>query len=176
MACLVICWLITGCGQRDESTPCSICGVANWTRFSPAGERFSVFMPLKPTTSTVMADTPLGKYPVHYFSAVPLKGHLFGVTYNSFPPEVDMSNSEKLFEKIEKGYLTSGFQNISKTNITLNGTPGRELIYEKEGQVMTLRLYFIDQEAYQVLCIMPQESVCQKHIHEFLESFQFKQK
>lgn len=87
-----------------------------------------------------------------------------------------MTDTEKLFEKIEKGYLISGFQIISKTNITLNGTSGRELVYEKEGQLLTLRLYLIDREAYQVFCIMPQDSVCQKHIHEFLESFQLKQK
>ena len=176
MVCLGIWLLGVGCNRHEETTACPVCGVANWIIFSPAGERFSVLMPTKPTESTTMADTRVGQVPVYYFTARPLKEHSFAVTHSTYPQGVDITDAEKLFNKIEYMTLTTGAQLISKTNITLHGIPGRELIYEKEDHVVSLRIYLIDRDVYQAMSAMPKESNCQKHIHEFLESFQIKQK
>jgi hypothetical protein len=148
-----------------------------WTAYSPSNERFSVLMPVKPKTSTANANTAAGQFPVYFFTAEPSKGYAFAVSHNAFPPEVDMKDTEALLEKISQGMLSGDARLVSSKQITLHGIPGRELKYEKKGQVLvSQRTYLFDHDAYQVYCVMPKTAPCQKHIDEFLESFDLKQK
>ncbi len=177
MVCMAI-WLSgTGCDHQEKSTPCNICGVANWTTYSPSSEKFLVLMPIKPTVSTKMIDSPAGQMSATFFTATPLDQHAFVVIHGTYPPATDMTDVEKIFRQIDRSLLTTDAQLISKTNITLQGIyPGREFILVKEDRVVTLRVYLVSREMYEVMCVMPTESNCQTHIHEFLDSFQIKQK
>src|ERR1035441_9779108 len=103
LALFLACCVGGGC---DRPSACSICGVAKWTTFSPTNERFSVLMPLKPTASTATANTAAGPFPVYIFTAQPSKGYAFAVSHNTFPPEVDMKDTEVLLEKICKQALS----------------------------------------------------------------------
>ncbi len=174
LACISICWLVAGCDRHEAA--CSVCGVANWTKYSPTGESFSVLMPAEPTLTTKMVDTKLGQLPCYIFSASPLKGHQFAVVHSTYPPGIDVTDVDKVFQQIETQNLKQGYHLVSKTNITLHGIPGRAFTYEIKNTVANLRVYLIDRDVYQVMTVMLEESVCQKHIDEFMESFQLNQK
>ena len=164
----VLALVVTGC---DWETTCSTCGVKKWVEFTPAGENFSVAMPDLPTRTKKMVDTKWGQMPLYLYSALAGKNHRFGVIRNTYPSEVDLTDLEKIFQQMEESVLTTDFQLVSKTNIILQGIPGRELVCENEKYVVTLRLYLRDRDAYQVMSLMPRSSVCDKHIHEFMDSF-----
>jgi hypothetical protein len=134
-------------------------------------------MPLKPTASKLTANTAAGPFPAYLFAAEPSKGYAFAVSYNSFPPEVDIKDSEQLLDKICNQALSEDARLISGKHVTLHGIPGREVNFEKKGQVLvSLRIYLTDHDAYQVYCVMPKTAICRTHINEFLESFDLKQK
>ena len=162
---LLFCFIWTSCDQSK------IPGINEWATFSPAGARFSILMPITPTYSTVTKDTPAGQLPVYFYTATPSKGYEFGVTHNSFPASADLT---RIFDLTEYATVKSGAQMISRKDINLNGIPGRELVYEAEGQVVSLRLYLIDREIYQAICVMPKGSIKQKLVNGFLDSFQLK--
>ena len=160
---LLFCFICASCDRSKIS------GISEWTTFSPAGERFSVLMPTEPTSTTVMGE---GQVPVHFFTARPSKDYGFVVSHNSFPQNADLT---KVFDNM-KAYIiiNNGGQLISDKDIALHGIPGRQFVYEKEDRVVSLRSYLIDREVYQVFCVMPKESVDQKIVNEFLDSFQLK--
>ena len=88
-----------------------------------------------------------------------------------------MKDTELLLDKICKQALAEDTRLVSSTHIILHGILGRELKYEKKGQVLvSQRTYLTDHEAYQVYCVMPNNAVCQTDVNEFLESFDLKQK
>ena len=88
-----------------------------------------------------------------------------------------MKDTEPLLEKICKLALSGDTRLVSTRQVTLHGIPGRELKYEKKGQVLvSQRTYLTDHEAYQVYCVMPKTAICQAHVNEFLESFDLKQR
>ncbi len=163
---LLLVWcLCTGCDRSN------VPAIKKWTTFSPAGERFSVLMPIQPTPSTVMTRTQAGQFPVYLYTARPSKDYAFLVTHNSFPPQADLS---QVFDKTEAQNINNGAQLISKRDIALHGTPGRELVFEKQGRVVSLRFYLIGRDIYQVFCVMPKGSAHQQLVNEFLDSFHFK--
>ena len=134
-------------------------------------------MPLKTTTSSHTASTAAGPFPVYLFTAEPSKGYAFAVSHNAFPQEIDMKDTEALLDKICKQALSGDTRLVASRNVTLHGVPGRELKYEKKGQVLvSLRTFLTDHESYQVYCVMPKTAICQTHVKEFLESFDLKQK
>jgi len=165
---LLLCCLCTGCDRSK------IRSVKEWTTFSPAGERFSVLMPIEPIPSTVMSDTRAGQLPVYFYTARPSKECAFIVTQNSFPSGVDLTDTERILDKIENQATKNGAQLISKEHITLHGISGREIVFEKEGQVLSLRCYLVGREAYEVFSVISKGSACQKLVPEFLDSFQLK--
>jgi hypothetical protein len=146
-------------------------------KFSPTNERFSVLMPCKPTLSTPTANTAAGPFPAYIYSAEPSRGYAFAVSHNSFPPEVDLRDTEAILDKICKQAVNGDGRLLSTKQVTLHGIAGRALKYEKKGQVLvSQRTYLTSHEAYQVYCVMPKTAICQTHANEFLESFDLKQK
>jgi hypothetical protein len=173
LALFAVWWIGTGC----DPPACRVCGATHWTTFASSNERFSVLMPVKPAASTLTANTAAGPLPADLFTAEPSKGYAFAVSHNSFPTEVDVTDTEALFDKIRKRTLSGDSRLISSRFLSLHGIPGRELKFEKKGQVLvSLRTYLIDHEAYQVYCVMPKAAVCQTHVNQFLDSFDLKQK
>jgi len=171
---LLAAWCVsTGCDQPA----CVVCGSTRWTKFSPANERFSVLMPCKPTLSTPTVDTAAGTFGAYIYSAEPSRGYAFAVSHNSFPPEVDMRDPEALLDKICNHAVSGDVRLLYSRKVMLHGIPGRELKYEKKGQVVVnQRTYLTDREAYQVYTVMPKRAPCQTHANEFLESFDLKQR
>ena len=87
-----------------------------------------------------------------------------------------MKETEALLDKICKQTLGEDTRPIASRRITLHGVPGRELKFQKRDKVLVaLRTYLGDHEAYQVFCVMPKTAYCQKHIDQFLDSFDLKQ-
>jgi hypothetical protein len=133
-------------------------------------------MACKPAFSTASANTAAGPLPAYIYSAEPSRGYAFTVSHNSFPPEVDMQDTEALLDRICKQAVGGDTRLVSSNQVTLHRILGRELNYEKKGQVLvSQRTCLTDHEAYQVYCVMPKNAVCQAHINEFLQSFDLKQ-
>lgn len=172
IALMAVC-LTTGC----DPPACSICGVGKWIKCSSDKERFEVLMPSKPAVSAPTASAAAGTLTAHVYSAAPSRGYAFCVSHNSFPPEVDMSDTGALLDKICKQAISGDVRLTSSNHVTLHGIPGRDLEYEKQDQVLVrVRTYLRDRDSYQVYCVMPKAAICRTHINEFLESFDLKQK
>ncbi len=88
-----------------------------------------------------------------------------------------MEHTEILFDAISKRLLTGDTLLVSSRQVTLHGIPGRELKYEDKGETLSaVRIYFLGNETYIVFCAMPKKAFCERHINEFLESFDLQQK
>ena len=135
-----------------------------------------MLMPSRPRTSSVTNDTLAGPLVISFFTAEPSRTVSFSVVHNSFPTNVDTSYKKALFEGGLKQGLGADGRLISDTEIAFHGYPGREWKFEKlKGQALvTMRAYLVGHEFYQAICVMPKTRVCQKHVQEFLESFELK--
>jgi hypothetical protein len=162
-------------GPRSMSYQSSVCfcGVTNWSRFTPEYGGFSVSMPFRPTLSTVTNDTPSGPLIMTTFTAEPSRVVAFSVFHNRFPPRLSTSNKQRLFEAGLKSALGVDGRLASDTHIQLHGYEGHEWKFEKfKGQaVITMRVYLVNHEFFQAICLMPKNRFCSKHSREYLDSF-----
>jgi len=171
---IAVCWMGAGCGLQPA---CSTCGVAKWTKFSPANERYSVLMPCRPEASTGNMDAPVGPVPASVLLAKASKGYGFAVVQCTLPPEVNVSDPKQYFDKMLKGLPggAGGVRLVSSMEVALHGIPGRELVFEKSGQwLVTSRVYLVGRECYQAYAVMPKGRECMQHAREFVESFDLK--
>jgi hypothetical protein len=150
-----------------------ICGFTNWTRFSPEGGGFSVLMPFRPTQTTSTNNTPYGHMLTTIFMAEPSRVVAFSVFHSRFPPEIDTSNKDKLFEAALKSALGADGMLISDKHVQLHGYEGHEWQFHKiKGKALiSMRMYLVRHSLYQAICLMPRNQPCPRHSQEFLDSF-----
>ena len=167
----------TGRGQLAfvGSGPC-VCGVTNWSSFSPDQGGFSVLMPFPPTARCITNDTAAGPLVLSQFTAEPSRVVAFSVLQNRFPESMSTSNKQRLFEGGLKGALGADGRLLSDAEVKLHGYEGREWKIEqfKGRALITMRVYLVGHQLYQVVCVMPKRQACSRHIQQFLDSFDLK--
>jgi hypothetical protein len=155
-----------------------VCGVTNWSRFSPDEGDFSVLMPFQPTFSCTTNDTAAGRVVSSQYIAESSRVVAFSVVHNRLPINLDIFNKQKLFEAGLKSALGGDGRLLSDTSIELHGYQGRQWKFDriKRQALITMRAYLVGRELYQVICVMPKRQACSRHAQQFLDSFDLKGK
>jgi hypothetical protein len=169
-----------GCDRDRFNAPGNqcLCGVTNWLRISAEPSGFSAFMPTQPTHSVVTNETVAGPLVISILTSEISPTVAFSIVRNSFPTNIVMTNTAKLFAGGLKQALGADGRLTAGHDISLNGYMGREWRFEKyRGQaVITMRVYLVGHHLYQAVCVMPKGRVCQRHVAEFLESCELRSK
>ncbi len=164
-------------GPADHGAGLCVCGVKNWSRFSPEHGGFSVLMPFRPTASTVTNDTAAGPLVISVFTVESSRVVAFSVIHNRFPANMNTSNKRRLFEAGLQAALGADGRLLSSACIELHGYEGREWKFEKYKRqaLITMRAYLVGHELYQTICVMPRRQACSRHTQQFLDSFLLKE-
>jgi hypothetical protein len=156
-----------------ESSLC-VCGVTKWSRFSPEDGTFSVLMPTRPIRSIITNNTPAGFLVLTQFTSEVSKKIAFSIAQNQFPLKLSNSRNQEAFETALKFALGSDGKIVSGSPVQLQGHEGREWRFTKiNGQALvTMRVFLVNQELFQIMCVMPKKRFCPIHSRAFLDSFQ----
>ena len=175
IAFLTLLCLSIGCNQDQSPAPrqrpCS-CGVTNWSRFSAESSGFSAFMPTQPRHSLVTNETVAGPLVMSVLISEMSSTVAFSIVRNSFPTNMVMTNTAAIFAGGLKQALGTDGSLTSEREVALGGYPGREWCFEKDRgrTILTMRVYLVDHDLYQAICVMPKRRLCQRHVAEFLDS------
>lgn len=171
--------LSVGCSRQKTSLShqhICVCGVTNWFRVTCGSSSFSTLMPPQPTTSVATNETAAGPLVITILTSEPSRVVAFSIVHNSFPTNLPLTDTERLFSEGLKQALGADGHLISERAILLNGSPGREWYFDKSrGQaIVTMRAYLVGHDFYQAISVMPNGRVCQQHVAEFLDSCQLR--
>ena len=169
--------LSIGCDRQTASLSqqhICVCGATNWVTAELHG--FSVLMPSQPSTSVITNETTLGPLVISMTTSEVSPTVLFRIVHNSIPTNLPVTDTEGLLSAGLKQVLGADGHLISKRAVSINGSPGTELRFNRfQGQaVITMRIYLVGHEFYQATSFMPRGRVCQRHVSEFLGSCQLK--
>ncbi|HYB60573.1 MAG TPA: hypothetical protein VEH50_03750 [Methylomirabilota bacterium] len=125
-------------------------------RFTSADGRFSVLMPGTPTASTDQVTIGSGDSartaPLYEFILTVGDGNVgYMVSYNDYPPDVDVGAAQAVLERGRNGAVGSKTL-LTDTPVELNGVPGRSFTYrDTDGGTFAQREYFAGRRLYQLI-------------------------
>jgi hypothetical protein len=122
-----------------------------WKEFSSAAGRFKVSLPGNPTKTSTTIKLSLGNIKRHTFTLWAGFGTFF-VSYSDLPVNLDEPDDIKEFldHHWEKDEVVSQGKLLSRTEIELDGYPGREFIVETPKSTFRMRYYLVGQRFYQI--------------------------
>jgi hypothetical protein len=160
-----------GGSTRDSSL--YVCDFAKWTKFTPPNAQFTVLMPAAPSATLATNNTSVGPLAASFFTAKLSRSVAFTVVHNQFPTNMDMTNPAMRMEGARQQLVQKYGKPISDTAVLIQGHQGREWRFEisDRQQVITMRACLDGYHMYQAISVMPKASLCEKHVREFLDSF-----
>jgi hypothetical protein len=125
---------------------------AGWSRYVVAGGRCSVLMPSKP--KEYAQDTPGPQFTTHMkIARSTTLGRAYSVLYIYFAPRQSRHESTaKRFADLESGLASPTKQIVRKTELNLQGWPGREYVIRYTDKPVTtiLRTFLVGDTIYEV--------------------------
>ncbi|HIG31737.1 MAG TPA: hypothetical protein EYQ50_29545 [Verrucomicrobiales bacterium] len=171
---------VTACSKKlppwAENDVCTCGATAEWIRLSPPEGIATILMPSQPSGRTNTQDTKTGKVIIHEFTVNSSSNAVFVLTFAEFPDILDLSDSEAVLDRGLKGVVGVDGKLVSDSEISLDGYAGRETDIKKIGErfLVGMRMYLVGQQIVQAVCTMEMDSLCQKHMHKFLDSIKIK--
>jgi hypothetical protein len=145
------CWslalpILLGAAQDDS-----------WKLFEPKDAGFSVKMPVMPTEKKQSVKTATGKLDVILHIADGRNDSLFVVSYSDFD-KADLKKKEDVEKRLEQardGAIASARGKLrSDDKIKLKEHSGREIVIEKDGEVVVkMRIFLVKNRLYQVMVL-----------------------
>jgi hypothetical protein len=137
-------------GAAQEEVP------AGWKMVAPKDGGFTAAMPAAPTEKKKQVKTATGVLNVTMFIADGRNDSDFVVSYSDFPAaDLKKGDVDKRLDQARDGAIASvrGKQKSEK-KIELNKHPGREIVIEKDGEVVVkMRIYLVKNRLYQVMVV-----------------------
>jgi len=132
----------------------------SWKEFSSTAGRFKVALPGDPTETSKTVEYSFRKFKRYTFTLGAGVGAFF-VSYSDIPVILDEPDHVKEFldhhmHEAEVG--SSQGKLLSKTEIEIDGYPGRELIMETPNSTFRMKYYLIGQRFYQIAVSTPKDS------------------
>ena len=159
-----------GCGH--------LLGHGDATAFSPPGGGFSVQAPATPTAAIQTIHTAFGPLPQHLFTAQPLDGGAYVVTYVDYPIAIkDDSPSVVLARACGSAADILGSTVQNERTISLNGNPGRDFTSDGDKSdtqahyYLHERVYLVGTRLYQVMTVHTRDDANDARDAAFLSSF-----
>jgi hypothetical protein len=145
-----------------------------WETVSEKG--FSVLMPGKPVKGEESTTSSAGPITAHTFK-VDVEREEYSLTYTDYPhtPRMDSIEPAKIFDFSRDKVLAMRTTRkvLTEKEISLNGYPGRELIYEDptEPSINIVRLYWAKPRLYLVVFARLKTESLSGNAQKFLDSF-----
>ena len=168
-----VCWSLTLpllLGAAQEELP------AGWVKHAPANGRYSAMMPTKPTETKKKITTATAQLDAVVAVAEGRLESYFVVSYTDYPlKELKADSIDKRLDQGAKAAAENARGKIrSEKPIKLDGHPGREVVIEKDGEVIAkMRLYLVERRLYQVMVLGSATifAAKEKDVGVFLDSF-----
>lgn len=146
----------------------------DWVAFRSDAGRFAVSIPGQPTESQSEQSTPIGSI-TNYSFGVKVGTQSYSVNYSDIPPiAMQFAGADAIIGSAKGSLLkdTSG-QEVSFTDFTVSGNPGKRLVYAIEGSQPSYgETYFVilSDRLFVVNATVPKGS--EALAEKFLSSFQ----
>ena len=168
-----VCWTLTLpilLSASQEELP------AGWVKYALPEGRYSVAMPATPTKSVKKITTATAQLDAVVAVAEGRLDSFFVVSYCDYPArELKADSIDKRLDQGAKAAVENARGKLrSEKPIKLDGHPGREIVIEKDGEVIAkMRIYLVDRRLYQVMVLGsgPIFAVKEKDVGIFLDSF-----
>ena len=168
-----VCWSLTLpllLGTMQDELP------AGWIRYAVPEGRYSVAMPTKPTESKKKITTATVQLDAVVAVAEGRLDSYFVVSYCDYPAkELKADSIDKRLDQGARAAVENARGKLrSEKPIKLDGHPGREIVIEKDGEVIAkMRIYLVDRRLYQVMVLGsgPIFAAKEKDVGIFLDSF-----
>ena len=123
-----------------------------WKEFTSKEGRFSVLFPGTPTKNDRNLDTPAGPVPTHGF-LVQSDVSVYYLSYSEFPNvgRLTPQDQKEMLDSSRNDVINDGAKLISEADVTVGGTPGRELLAEKDGMILRARIAYINGRLFNLI-------------------------
>jgi hypothetical protein len=168
-----VCWSLTlplllGAAQDDLPN--------GWVKHAPADGRYSIAMPAKPTETKRKITRKNDEIDTVIAIAEGKHDSSFVVSYTDFPDkELKPESIEQRLDQGVKAAVENARGNLkSDKPIKLDGHPGRDIVIEKDGEVIArMRLFLVERRLYQLMVLGTDRifAAKEKDVDTFFNSF-----
>ncbi|HZZ79862.1 MAG TPA: hypothetical protein VFE62_15190 [Gemmataceae bacterium] len=147
---------------------------AGWKEITAKETGFSVAMPAEPMIKKQAVKTVNGLVNVMMYIADGRNDSNFVVSYSDFPTaNFKKADIDKRLDQARDGAITkAGGKKRSEEKIQLMGHPGREIVIEKNGEIIVkMRLYLVKNRLYQVMVVGQGAIFTSRDVGAFFDSF-----
>jgi len=162
--------MLTSCGSKDSTAA----SPNDWKPFSSEAGNFSVLFPGTPKEKNVVGQTAIGEMEMRSFVVETDLQTAYALNYNDFPPRLDLSDPERVFDQGMDSALGKTGTVITQRSMRCKGYPAREFEFKAGGDanyVGRIRLILVGRRLYNIETIFltgnPHESDCQKFFDSF---------
>ena len=176
----------TACGGSEEpaapSVPPTETPLPAWPEFTSEAAGFVVKRPSTPTEQVQTVPSEAGDINL-YIYMVEDDNAALGVMYNELPEMITSAADDEMIQVMldsgrDGAMANSGGVLVSEEAITIDGHPGRHIVFEMSEDLFpgggegVARLYYVDGNLYQVILIGEKGAYSSEEIAMFLDSFQ----
>ena len=144
---------------------------SDWIVFSPKDGGFSIMLPAEPEQRALPHETKEGRTlsPMYELTQ---GGFKYVVSYMNHPASVEGDERDKLLSMAAEAVITSaGGSVVSNTSLSLDGSPGREVVGEVKGFSYRSRVYLVGHRVYLLIVWLPPNKADSENAAKFFNSF-----
>lgn len=160
-------------GQGDEKE-----NLNSWVNYSSVEGKFSVSFPNEPKLSVVELNMAMGVRENNWFT-VNQEGKQFAISYTDYQklPKMNQKKLKENYDNLRDGITKqTNVKIITDKDIWLDEYFGRELVIEIGNEIVTNRIFLVNQRLYQAIVTMKDKNKNEEEIRKFLDSFKIKKK
>jgi hypothetical protein len=142
-----------------------------WPSFKSTDENFQISLPAEPKQERTTGKSPLGDG--HHIYSLNNGGISYTISVSTIePPPTKKTDINRTldFARDIVSIVTAG-KELTDTDITLEGFPGRLVRIEKDKQIWTLRVYLVKERIYQLMTTEPKAKDPNPAVTKFFDSF-----
>jgi len=177
---------VSACGGTAESAAPSVppteTPLPEWPEFMSEAGGFVVKLPSTPTEQVQAVPSEVGDINL-YIYMVEEGNAALGVMYNELPELITSAADEELIKMMldsgrDGAMGNSGGVLVSEEEISIDGHPGRHIVFEISDEMFPgggegiARIYYVDGRLYQVILIGEKGAFLPEETAMFLDSFQ----
>jgi hypothetical protein len=149
---LVVALLVCSVVAQDPPPPAKEYNQNTWKEFTSKEGRFSVSFPGTPTKNDKNLDTPAGPVATHGFM-VQSDVSLYYLSYSEFPNAGSLTpqDQREMLDASRNHVISDGAKLISEADVSVGGTPGRELLAEKDGMILRARIAYVNGKLFNLI-------------------------
>lgn len=164
-------------GAQDKRRAAPAAAVPKgWRTFNVDDGGFSLAFPGDPKLQETTVDTEAGPIVARMYILEVSETLAYMCGFNDYPPGVLDPDPESVLDGARNGAVQNvGGRLKQEKKITVDGHPGRELVIETPGGMVTYgRAYLVNGRLIQALVVMKSDAVDMRNVRAFLDSFRLR--